>query len=95
MLLAKNPEVLSADGSVNMSANGAPLMIPADITTALNAASAGGASTSGSTSQTSSGSASSASTTPTTGTTTNGARSTFVSTGLLSVAVFAVSILVL
>lgn len=97
MLFASNPETLSADGAVDMSAGGNPIKFPMDITTALNAASAGNATTGNAGSSPSSSSASSsASSTPTASqNTTNGARGTFVSGGLLSVVVLAASFLIL
>jgi plastocyanin len=59
--LAQNPEVLNADGSVNLSQAGAnPLMIPQDISTAIDASSANGTSTASTSSASSSGATSSA-----------------------------------
>lgn len=89
--LAANPDMMNADGSVNINA-AAPMMVPQDVSVALSAnappASAPGAN----------GAASSASAAPTAAAAagaTNGARGMAASTTLASVAAFAVALLVL
>jgi hypothetical protein len=65
-VLAANPDIMNADGSVDLGKSGdAPLVIPADITNAVNAASS--STSSDASSATSSASSSSASSAPTQG----------------------------
>lgn len=98
-LFAENPDVLGADGKVDMSAGGNPIKFPQDITAALNGAAAGNSSTGAAaaapavSSSAAASSSSSAAAAPTGAT--NGARGTIVSSGLLGVAVLAASLLAL
>lgn len=91
---AANPEILSADGTVDMSANGNPIKFPIDITTALSATSN---SAPASSSASGAASASSASATPAStdaaSRTANSASSTFASSALVTVAVLAATFL--
>lgn len=88
---AANPEILSKDGTVDMSANGNPIKFPIDITTALSATSNSAPASS------SASSASSASATPAStdaaSRTANSASSAFASSALVTVAVLAATFL--
>lgn len=93
-----NKDVLSADGKVDMSAGGNPIVFPMDVTAVINnAASASSASSapaaSGSSTASAGAAGSSASTTPAGNT--NGARGTAVSTALLGAGFLAATFLAL
>jgi len=100
MFLAMNPEVMGADGKIDMTGTQAPIKFPNDMSNAmqiLNNDASGSASTPASStaapSQSSAASSSSASATPSK--TPNGARGTVVSSAFVGIAVLAVSMLAL
>ncbi|GJE87211.1 hypothetical protein PsYK624_032940 [Phanerochaete sordida] len=98
-LFAENPDTLSADGKVDMSAGGNPIKFPMDVTSALNNAGNGSAVNAGaapSASAPSSDSASpSASTSATPSQMANGAGRSLASGAVVGVAVLAASLLAL
>jgi plastocyanin len=104
MFLAMNPEVLGADGKIDMTGVRAPLSFPADNTVPTAQNNAASSSDASSASSSPSGSAASASqtsdssssaSTPSGSATPNGAAGTAVSSAFLAAAVFAISYLAL
>ncbi|PSR74935.1 hypothetical protein PHLCEN_2v9469 [Hermanssonia centrifuga] len=99
--LAANPEVLNANGQIDMTSSGTPIMFPQDITVALNNDVSGSPTTSGSATSSGAPASSSAASSSTSAssapsaTNTNGASSNMISGAFISVAVMAVSFLAL
>lgn len=88
-LIAANPDVVGADGKIDMSAGGNPIKFPVDVTAALNNNSSSSAPSSGA-------SSTSASTTASpTSQVTNGAGRTLASSAIVGAAVFATFFLAL
>ncbi|KAJ3757850.1 hypothetical protein EV360DRAFT_95006 [Lentinula raphanica] len=88
-VLAMNPEIMNADGSVNLASIGStPMMVPPDVGSALNAASSSSSSAASAASAASSGAASASSTnTPSGAAANNGAMSVTSSRALVGVMV--------
>lgn len=94
--LAMNQDVLKDDGSIDLSAtNGAPLMIPQDLSAVLASSPSSSAASEPTSAATSAGSASSAASSSTSTSTPNGARGLAASSAVAGIVAFAAAVLVL